>query len=94
MVRIILCVCLVVVCFGRVPFKVDGDELHPNVLLIIVDDLNDWVGCLGGHPQARTPASCLKTLIVRVRYVVRLAHQFCPDSILTQPASTNSLPAI
>lgn len=28
---------------------------RPNVLLITVDDLNDWVGCLGGHPQARTP---------------------------------------
>lgn len=28
---------------------------HPNVLLIVVDDLNDWVGYLGGHPQARTP---------------------------------------
>ncbi|MFT5469153.1 MAG: arylsulfatase A-like enzyme [Verrucomicrobiales bacterium] len=27
----------------------------PNVLLIAVDDLNDWVGCLGGHPQATTP---------------------------------------
>lgn len=27
----------------------------PNVLMIAVDDLNDWVGCLGGHPQARTP---------------------------------------
>ena len=26
-----------------------------NVLLISVDDLNDWVGCLGGHPQAKTP---------------------------------------
>jgi len=26
-----------------------------NVLLIAVDDLNDWVGCLGGHPQAKTP---------------------------------------
>lgn len=28
---------------------------RPNVLFISVDDLNDWVGCLGGHPQARTP---------------------------------------
>lgn len=27
----------------------------PNVLFIIADDLNDWVGWLGGHPQARTP---------------------------------------
>ena len=27
----------------------------PNVLLIAVDDLNDWVGCLGGHPDTRTP---------------------------------------
>jgi arylsulfatase A-like enzyme len=27
----------------------------PNVLFISVDDLNDWVGCLGGHPQSLTP---------------------------------------
>lgn len=32
----------------------DGPE-RPNVLLITVDDLNDWIGALGGHPQARTP---------------------------------------
>ena len=28
---------------------------RPNVLLIAVDDLNDWVSCLKGHPDARTP---------------------------------------
>src|SRR5262245_25312208 len=27
----------------------------PNVLFIAIADLNDWVGCLGGHPQAKTP---------------------------------------
>lgn len=27
----------------------------PNVLFISLDDLNDWIGCLGGHPQAKTP---------------------------------------
>lgn len=30
-------------------------EKRPNVLFITVDDLNDWVGVLGGHPQAKTP---------------------------------------
>ncbi len=24
----------------------------PNVLFIAVDDLNDWIGCLGKHPQS------------------------------------------
>ena len=28
---------------------------QPNVLMICVDDLNDWVGFLGGHPQTKTP---------------------------------------
>lgn len=27
----------------------------PNVLFIIADDLRDYVGWMGGHPQARTP---------------------------------------
>ena len=27
----------------------------PNVLMIVVDDMNDWVGCLGGHPDTKTP---------------------------------------
>lgn len=28
---------------------------RPNVLFVAVDDLNDWIGVLGGHPQSRTP---------------------------------------
>ena len=31
------------------------DRDRPNVLLLSIDDLNDWIGALGGHPQAKTP---------------------------------------
>ena len=27
----------------------------PNVVMIVLDDLNDYVGVMGGHPQAKTP---------------------------------------
>jgi len=30
-------------------------ESRPNVLFISIDDLNDWIGCYGGHPQVQTP---------------------------------------
>ncbi len=30
-------------------------QTKPNVLFIAVDDLNHWVGHLGGHPNAHTP---------------------------------------
>ncbi len=33
----------------------DEKPSRPNVLFIAVDDLNDWIGALGGHPQSRTP---------------------------------------
>lgn len=30
-------------------------ESRPNILFIAIDDMNDWTGFLGGHPQAQTP---------------------------------------
>ena len=34
--------------------SVDGAE-RPNILFIAIDDQNDWIGHLGGHPMAKTP---------------------------------------
>lgn len=46
-------VTLVVV--GWLPLLPAAEAARPNVLMIAVDDLNDWVGCLQGHPQVKTP---------------------------------------
>jgi len=32
-----------------------AEEKRPNILFIAIDDQNDWIGCLDGHPQAKTP---------------------------------------
>lgn len=32
-----------------------AEPVRPNILFIAVDDLNDWIGCLDGHPQTITP---------------------------------------
>jgi arylsulfatase A-like enzyme len=37
------------------PACAQADKKQPNILFIAIDDLNDWIGCLGGHPQAKTP---------------------------------------
>ena len=31
------------------------DPERPNILFIAIDDMNDWTGFLGGHPEAITP---------------------------------------
>jgi arylsulfatase A-like enzyme len=35
--------------------KSSGDRRRPNVLFIAIDDQNDWIGAMGGHPLAKTP---------------------------------------
>lgn len=32
-----------------------AEDKRPDIVFIIVDDLNDWLGCLGGHPNAKSP---------------------------------------
>ena len=44
---ILLALCLASAAFAKAE--------KPNVLVIAIDDLNDWIGCMGGHPQAKTP---------------------------------------
>src|SRR5262245_66305734 len=43
---------LLLISIGAVPVAATD---RPNILFIAIDDLNDWVGCLGGHPQVQTP---------------------------------------
>ncbi len=47
---------LLAVCiFSLAVPDAQADLAKPNVLFIAIDDLNDWIGVLGGHPQAETP---------------------------------------
>jgi arylsulfatase A-like enzyme len=41
---------------GITPFFCStATEKKPNILFIAIDDLNDWIGCMGGHPNSKTP---------------------------------------
>lgn len=41
--------------FLAAPVWVAAEKPKPNVLFIAIDDQNDWIGALGGHPLAKTP---------------------------------------
>lgn len=49
------CLLLALALPGADEPKAKAPARPPNVLFLAVDDLNDWVGCMGGHPQAQTP---------------------------------------
>jgi arylsulfatase A-like enzyme len=54
-----------------------GATDRPNVLFVAIDDLNDWVGCVGGHPQVQTPN--LDKFNARGGMVMYDAH--CPSTV-------------
>jgi arylsulfatase A-like enzyme len=41
--------------FVAAPGGASAEEAKPDLVCIIVDDLNDWLGYLGGHPDAKSP---------------------------------------
>jgi len=43
------------IALPRFAFSEERAKDKPNVLFIAIDDLNDWIGCLGGHPDVKTP---------------------------------------
>ena len=47
------CLIILVLCHAHV--VADADSSKPNIVFIAIDDQNDWIGCLGGHPQVKTP---------------------------------------
>ena len=48
--------CLLVAAMGLVSWSLPLSAAdRPDVLMIVVDDLNDWIGCLGRRPSAITP---------------------------------------
>lgn len=53
-------------------FAVQQKE-KPNILFLAIDDMNDWAGFLGGHPQAITP-----NMDRLARHGVSFTNAHCP----------------
>ncbi|WP_372899217.1 sulfatase, partial [Stieleria sp.] len=60
LLRVMQVACIVFVSYSAAssadPDAESTPAARPNVLMIAIDDLNDWVEPLGGHPQVKTPA--------------------------------------
>ena len=46
---------LLIILIYQSKISAQSNNIKPNVLFIICDDLNDYQGVFGGHPQAKTP---------------------------------------
>ncbi len=52
--KILICLFCLITLGAKTGGIVEANE-RPNVILIVCDDLNDYVEGFGGHPQAKTP---------------------------------------
>ena len=53
---LLLAVCLALFTVScRTEITQEKNNQKPNVLFIAIDDLNDWLGCMNGHPNTLTP---------------------------------------
>ena len=48
---LILYVAAILVAGVSPRFASSAEAQKPNILFIAIDDQNDWIGCLKGHPQ-------------------------------------------
>jgi len=55
MTRQLILLVVAAVLLSHLSGSVQASSARPNVLFIAVDDLNDWIGCLGGHPDCKSP---------------------------------------
>ncbi len=71
-------------CDGLLPTE------KPNVLFISLDDLNDWIEPLGGHPQASTP-----NLSRFAKESVNFTHSYCasPSCLPSRTALLTGMPS-
>jgi arylsulfatase A-like enzyme len=53
--RIRLAPVLALFLFATAGVSAAADARKPNVVFIAIDDLNDWLGCMGTHPLVKTP---------------------------------------
>lgn len=58
-------------------FPLFAKKQKPNVVFIICDDLNDYIGVLGGHPQSKTPNI---DKLAKSGITFMNAHSNCPVS--------------
>lgn len=85
-------ICFLVASIGFAQTKSNYTD-KPNVLLIMVDDMNDWVGAFGGNKQAITPnmdALASKSVIFKNAYCSAPLCNPSRASILTgyRPSTT------